>query len=524
MKIQKNPFLWLAVLCAVLGTGRLSGLDKFEMAYGHANYYEQALKGAVAVQICPGGGYVSVGYSRRTDTRTDSDVYIVRIKDDGSPVWEQTIDVNGHFSDDAGTSVRELHHSLGGGFVVTGTTAVAIGADRDIFLLEVACDGTLAWIQQLRTNGDQTGASTDDVANDVIEADTGTLVVGLPGPGDLIVAGSSRRPLRSKVFDTDAYLVRTDPSGYVIWSRTYSNGGGSSTTVDRPEWFNAVSEAQPTSGEVVGDVLAAGAQADTGWKDGLAVRVSGTTGGMTLPLHTMATFNSPAVAPLERLTELWAIRELQQAGPEYLNIVVAGNIADAAGPPEGYAGKTGPNLNALLAERVIGDGFAGLGTEGFADFVEITAPTSYAGAGDLAVTGYATINGSQDVVLLALSAGTLIPVTGTGRLFGDHSHGEERGTALSQVQAYDESAGFPGFYINGFIRSDSDSAGDPEDMYLIKTNATGQTNCSILWSPGGSTDEHDLCECDPQMQDLGTINLLVSGSLDHADWGSPICQ
>jgi len=466
-----------------------------------------------------------VGFSRRTGARTDSDVYVVHVGENGGVIWETTIDVNHHFGDDAGTSVRELYHSLYGGFVVTGTTAVAIGASRDVFLLELDCNGGLVWVQLLRTLGDQLGAPTDDVASDVMETNTGPLAAGGgAAQGDLVVAGSSRRQLGPKAFDTDAYLVRTDAFGSVRWSRTYSNWGGFVADPHYREWFNAVSEAQPTLGQGVGDVLAAGAYADTGWEDGLAVRVDGANGGMTLPLHAMASFNLPAAGPQERPTELWAIRELQQAGPELFNIVVVGHIADTGGKPEGYAAKTGPNLNALLAERAIGDGFAGLGTEGFADFVEISAPTSYAGAGDLAVTGYATINGSQDVALLALSAGTLAPVTGTGRLFGDHAGGEERGTALCQVHESDETARSAGLYINGFIRSDPALVGDPEDMYLIKTDATGRTPCSLDWSPVGSTDEHEICECSWNIEDVGTINYSLSSPHESPSWGNMICQ
>lgn len=522
---KKKTFLSMApvILAVVLGAARLSASDlSFEVAYGHSHNYEQALKGAVPVQGCPGGGFVSVGFSRLVDNRTDSDVYAVRISENGSTVWERTIDID-HLSDDVGTSVRELRYSYGGGFVVTGTTAPAIGSDRDVFLLKLECDGTLAWVQRLRTKSDQAGISTDDVANDLIEAETGGLEpLGSPRQGDLIVAGSSRRHIpKSEALDTDAYLVRTDPLGNVLWSRIYANGGN---TVDDPlhhqEWFNAVSEALPVHRQNVGDILAAGAQADTGWEDGLAVRVSGTDGKMTLPLHTMAGFNIPAAGPQERLTELWAIRELRQSGMEHLNIAVAGNIADDGGTTEGYVAKTGPNLNVILADRVIGDGFTGLGTEGFADIQEIVSPTGYGSSGNLVVGGYATSHDSQDVAMLALYAGTLTPVPDTGRLFGDHAGSEERGTALTQAQPWGENL-HTGFYINGFTRS---KAGAPEDMYLIKTDSFGDTLCSILWSPGDLSGEPGVCEYDPHDENPGTYNELVSSLPDEPSWGRDICK
>jgi hypothetical protein len=524
MKTQRKIFLSLALAVLCVGSsGILAAADlSFERLYGHDKDFEQALKGAVAVQNCPGEGYVSVGFSRHTDTRADSDVYAVRVGQNGATIWERTIDI-GHFSNDVGTSVRELFHSSTSGFVVTGTTAPQLGADRDIFLLKLNCDGSLAWVQRIMTRSDLREVPTDDVANDVIEADTGVLApVGSPRQGDLIVAGFSRRPVGS-VFDTDAYLVRTDPSGNVIWSRTYSNWGQlASNPLDR-EWFNAVGEALPTSGQLVGDILAAGAQADTGWEDGLAVRVSGTDGRLSLPLHTMASFGVSADGAQERPTELWAIRELHQAGMEYLNIVAVGNIADDGGATEGYAAKTGPDLNVRLAERVIGDGFEGAETEGFADVIEITSPTGYASAGDLAVTGYATIHDNQDVTLLALSAGTLTPVAGTGNVFGDHADGEERGTALSQVQPVGETER-SGIYINGFTRSDPLRVSDPEDMYLIKTSAAGETACSEAWHPADFSDEPEVCICGPVDEDPRAFNVSVSSSGEYPSWASPICQ
>jgi hypothetical protein len=530
MKIQRKTFLSpaLAVLGFVFSAASLWAVlpFDFEWVYGHDDYFEQALKGAVPVQICPAGGYISVGFTRRTGLRTDSDVYVVRIAENGAALWERTFDIGQRLGNDVGTSVRELRHSVGNGFVIAGTTSPANVVDRDIFLLELDCDGRLLWLQGLKTRADLQGTPTDDVANDVMETDTGALVPpNQPRQGDLIVAGSSRRPLGSGAFDTDAYLVRTDFQGSVIWSRTYSNWGGNVADPHDREWFNALSEAQPINGQAVGDVLAAGAQADTGWQDGLAVRVSGGNGLLNLPLHTMASFNVPVtVGPQERLAELWAIRELQQAGQEHLNIVLVGNIAEAGKPTEGYAAKTGPNLNTLLAERVIGDGFAGLGNEGFADFQEIVAPTNYGSAGNLVVAGYATINGNQDVAMLALNAGPLTPVPGTGRLFGDHAAGEERGTALSQVLADPGISRRPGFYINGFTRSDPARVGDPEDMYLIKANASGQTDCSVFWVPGDFAQEHGFCPCELHGEDTAAVSKLWPSLQDMPSWGTWICH
>src|SRR6185436_279330 len=97
MKIQRKTFLSpaLALLGLVSGPAALKAqlVTRFEWVYGNNLFSEQALKGAVPVQICPGGGYVSVGFTRRTGLRTDSDVYFVHIAENGMMISERTFDL-----------------------------------------------------------------------------------------------------------------------------------------------------------------------------------------------------------------------------------------------------------------------------------------------------------------------------------------------------------------------------------------------------------------------------------------------
>jgi len=491
----------------------------FETVYGDTPSSEQALKGAVPVQACPGGGYVSVGFTRNQGARTDLDVYAVRVQENGVQAWARTFDINNALGDDVGTSIREVLVQPQGGFILTGTTIAPGRFDRDLILLRLDCAGNLTWGRILRTAADFGAAPTDDEARDVIETRTGAQA------GDFVIAGSSRRTVAGGT-DLDGYLVRTSSSGSVLWSQIYFDArpGGNPRS---SEWFNAVIEAQPAvgPGPGLGDILAVGAQEGQygAWRDGLALRASGSNGGFISPLHTMVVRNLPTDGLQVRTTELWSIRELQQPGPEHGNLVMVGTNAAFQGAGEGFAVKTGPNLNLVLAERLIGDGLAGLGEEGFTDVVEIGAPSVYAAPGELAVTGFAQSGPNLDLILLALDPATLLPVPGTGRLMGDHKIGEERGTALAQVLANAAIGRNAGFYLNGFNRGDPAGVGDPEDMYLLKTNGLGYTPCATDWEPGASLPEN--CDCYPlgQGANPGTVSLPCGSLTPLSHWGDALC-
>ena len=184
-----NAQRWIALVSAVsLGLG-LEALwaVPFEQVYGNTLHVEQALKGAAPVQVCPGGGYISAGFTLHQGGRTDLDVYVVRTVEMGAgPAWERTYDLNNALGDDVGTSIREIQIHPQQGFIVTGTTRAPGQADRDVLLLRLDCDGNLLWNQTLRTLADLTATPSDDEARDVIETSTGALA------GDFVIAGSSR--------------------------------------------------------------------------------------------------------------------------------------------------------------------------------------------------------------------------------------------------------------------------------------------------------------------------------------------
>lgn len=500
----------------------------FEAAFGSDAGWERAGKGATPAAVCPDGGYLSVG-SSLSDAEDGSDVYLVRVAEDGTAMWERTYDLGGPeygFSDDVGTSLREVRFDAVAGFIVTGTTRQPDRFARDVFLLRLDCNGEALWARRYQTLLDLQGDFTDDAAGDVIEAASGIFQPSNePGRGDFIVAGSSRHQVDS-VGDLDAYLLRTDSLGGVRWSRLYYDAAGAGKGY--AEWFNALTEALPVEGPTglqdVGDLIAVGAHAGgwADWQDGLAVRVSGLDGSFSEPQHALASHNLPTSGPVPRVAELWAVRELVLAGPKRLSLAMVGTGAAAQKPTDGYALLTGADPRVVIVERLIGDR-DGAGFEGFTDLQEIAAPAWYGGVGNLAVSGYAAADKSVDAALLALDVQSLVPVTGSGRRFGDHGAGLEVATSLSQVFAAPADNRGDGFYLHGFTASDPAAVGDPEDFFTIKSDLYGVTGCYASWAPDEDTKDDCSCNPEPESADPFTVDEEAEVTAGDRDWPYGIC-
>src|SRR5687767_8128553 len=157
----------------------------YEFAYGPAGTSDRGMRGTTAVNVCPGGGSVSVGTSGSGATAR---VYVVRTNGAGGPIWERFYDlspVTGFVAGfESGESITELKD--GSGFVVAGTTRPASTAPRDAFLLKINCSGWWTWAQAYHS-------PADEGALNVVEARTGDPAWGT-APGDLIVSGFAPDP------------------------------------------------------------------------------------------------------------------------------------------------------------------------------------------------------------------------------------------------------------------------------------------------------------------------------------------
>jgi len=143
------------------------------------------------------GGYVVVGYTRSFGTDA-SDVYLIKISEQGNLEWERTFEGP---EDASGISVCRAHD---GGYVVVGNVHryAASRSNVDVYLIKVNARGDLEW-------GRAFGEALDENGHAVIQtADGGYMVVG-------------RKETSQN--DWDVYLIKTDPQGNLEWEKTFGS-------------------------------------------------------------------------------------------------------------------------------------------------------------------------------------------------------------------------------------------------------------------------------------------------------------
>ena len=151
---------------------------------------------ALSVMETADGGYILAGRSTLSEPDQGSDnVYVIKTDATGNMVWEKTF---GGASIDQGKSVVETADN---GFAVAGYTRSFGAGSADAYLIKTDAAGTVVWSQTY-------GGLSTDVGEEVRQtADGGYVVVGATasfGSGSL-----------------DVYLIKTDASGVIVWSRTY---------------------------------------------------------------------------------------------------------------------------------------------------------------------------------------------------------------------------------------------------------------------------------------------------------------
>jgi hypothetical protein len=143
------------------------------------------------------GGAIVAGVSQ-IDGHTYPDVYLLRLGADGGVLWEST------YGGDR--AIRPLSiASVSGGFAIAGDVIESGMSESNAYLAKIDNSGNLLWEQTF-------GSNHNDELHCVVPTDD----------GGFILAGWT---LATLARGTDAYLVKTDASGNVLWERTF--GGDS---------------------------------------------------------------------------------------------------------------------------------------------------------------------------------------------------------------------------------------------------------------------------------------------------------
>ncbi len=154
------------------------------------------------VTLAGDDGLLAVGTTYHPlTTTTRGDVLVAMLTLDGELIWEKT------YGGDATEQAFRVEATGDGGFLVLAETDSFGAGERDLYLLKLNASGDLAWAETY-------GGSGTEWANDLIRtSDGGYLLVG-----ETDSFGES----------FDAYVVKVDESGTVLWETTL--GGNDNET------------------------------------------------------------------------------------------------------------------------------------------------------------------------------------------------------------------------------------------------------------------------------------------------------
>jgi type IX secretion system substrate protein len=144
------------------------------------------------------GGYIMSGLT--TVTTTNYDYLVVKIDANGDTLWTKTY---GGIGDDESYAMQQ---TTDGGYIFAGIDSSSGLGNYNVYLVKTDANGDTLWTKSY-------GGSSDDFGQAVQQtADGGYIVAGYTGS---FGAGNN-----------DVYLLKTDANGNLIWSKTYGGAQG----------------------------------------------------------------------------------------------------------------------------------------------------------------------------------------------------------------------------------------------------------------------------------------------------------
>ncbi|MEO0251951.1 MAG: PQQ-binding-like beta-propeller repeat protein [candidate division WOR-3 bacterium] len=170
-----------------------------------SNFWQRTYGGNgidVACSICfaRGGGYIVAGYTYSYGAG-DSDVYLLKIDENGNKVWEKTY---GRNSEDKAYSICP---APGGGYVVAGYTYPDFNINSNVYLLKIDENGDKVWEKTY-------GGNDFDIAYSICPAnDGGFMIAGYTG----------------SLQSGNIYLIKVDKNGNKLWERIFGRSDWGAT-------------------------------------------------------------------------------------------------------------------------------------------------------------------------------------------------------------------------------------------------------------------------------------------------------
>ncbi|HLG34155.1 MAG TPA: T9SS type A sorting domain-containing protein [Bacteroidia bacterium] len=155
---------------------------------------------AYSVQQTYDGGYVICGETQGFGAGS-SDVYLIRTDNLGNMLWSKAF---GNQYDDHGYSILETNDN---GYIIAGYNRTIFSNDFHVYVIKTDVNGDTLWTKNY---GDNT--SWPDYGNSIRQTlDNGYIISG--SWNDSLTASS------------EVYLLKSDSSGNVLWSKTYGSTG-----------------------------------------------------------------------------------------------------------------------------------------------------------------------------------------------------------------------------------------------------------------------------------------------------------
>lgn len=172
----------------------LARIDPFGTQVWARSYGGPLAQGGHAVARAPDGGFLVAGYAATVSPGANN-VYILKTDSTGNSIWSKTF---------GGTAVDEAHAlcpASDGGYIVIGDTWSYGAGGADVYMLKIDANGNQLWQKMF-------GGSADERGNTVAPTDD----------GGYIIAG---RTFSFGAGLLDMYLVKTDASGNLVWQETF---------------------------------------------------------------------------------------------------------------------------------------------------------------------------------------------------------------------------------------------------------------------------------------------------------------
>jgi hypothetical protein len=161
----------------------------FIHAYGGLRYEE-----GTSIVATLDGGYMMVG-STGSFGLGNSDIYAVKVDSNGTYEWSKSF---GGPNSDVGMSVKQTADS---GYIITGYTNSLGAGGYDVYVVKTDSIGDSLWTRTF-------GGGDWDFGYEVVQTMDGGYAIA----GETFSYGSG---------DNDMYLIRLDPLGDSLWTRTY---------------------------------------------------------------------------------------------------------------------------------------------------------------------------------------------------------------------------------------------------------------------------------------------------------------